>query len=222
MKRERPEHRLVVEMVGVDEISQHPENANSGDVDLIQSSIQVNGLYTPITVQRSSGHIIVGNHRYLAAVKRGMRTVPVIYLDVDDLEAKRIMVVDNRSARVGYDDEGQLANLLEALHDTDQGLAGTGYDFQDYSALMELVNSPLEEHDFDLPDDTAEEPVLGHLNFSINPILDDDGKVREFNITREGMRHLTANDLNTIRRRLGQQPLNRFQLATYDIPDWKG
>lgn len=221
---QRPEHDLVVEWVDYDQIQQHPENANSGDVDLIQQSILVNGLYTPVTVQRSTGYIVVGNHRYLAAVKRGMRRIPVIYLDIDDMEARRIMVADNRTARVGHDDEGQLANLLEQLHGTDAGLAGTGYDFHDYSALMELVNEPITAADFQEPEIEEDSgPALTPLNFTVNPVVaDDTGEVFEFVISRTQYRHLTANDLNAVRRRLGLDPLSRFQLATYDIPSWKG
>lgn len=218
----RPEHDLVVEWVPYEQLQQHPENANNGDVDLIQQSILVNGMYGPVTAQRSTGYIVKGNHTYLAAVKRGLKKIPVIYLDISDMEARRIMVADNRTARSGHDDEGQLANLLESLHGTDAGLAGTGYDFQDYSALMELVNSPVTADDFHEPDEEPIQPlVLGHLNFTVMPVVDPEGKVYEFVLSRPNYKHLTANDLNIIRSRLGQEPLSNFQLASYDVPDWK-
>lgn len=221
-KRERPEHELAITYVEVHAVEQHPENANNGDVDLIQESIQVNGLYQPILVQRSSGYIIVGNHRYLAAVRRGMTTIPVIYLDIGDEEARRIMVVDNRSARVGHDDEGLLANLLESLYETNDGLAGTGYRYDDYSALMELVNEPITADDFREPEEELPpKPELGRLNFTINPVVDDNGEVYEFVVAREQYRRLTANDLNVLRHRMGQDALNSFQLASYDVPSWR-
>ncbi len=219
MRRNQPGHKLEILWVTKDELQQNPANANNGDVDAIEESIAANGVYQPVIVQRSTGYILVGNHRYLAMVKRGMEHIPVIYLDVDDLEAKRIMVADNRTSRLAYIDEAMEANLLEELHATDLGLAGTGYTFEDYSTLMDMVNEPLLPKDWGEPE--PEPPLLSQLNFSIMPVIEESGEVHEFLLSRANYRHLSANDMNIIRQRLGQEPLTDAELATYDVPSWR-
>jgi len=216
------QHKLVIQDLAISELSQHPDNANSGDVDAIVESIRVNGFYAPITVQESTGYVIAGNHRLLAAMKTGATTIPGIVLDVTNLEAKRMMVVDNRITRMGHDDEGMLANILEELYATDSGLAGTGYDHDDYEYLMALVNEPLMESDFDLPDvEVPHDTVSGHrLNFTINPVISEDGQVYELTLSRPNYSHVTANDINLLRKALGLQPYDRNQLESFGVPAW--
>lgn len=117
-----------VQHVPVDRIRLHPANPREGDVGAIWESIQENGFFGALVVQESSGCILAGNHRWLAAKEAGMDEVPVIYVDVDDERAMRILLADNRTNDVATYDGEQLADLLEHLESTDDGLAGTGYD----------------------------------------------------------------------------------------------
>lgn len=92
------------EMVPIDAIEPHPQNVNQGDVEAIVESIRHNRFYGAVTVQKSSNRIIAGKHRWLAAKKCGLNAVPVIWADVDDEEALRIMLADNRTTRLGFAD----------------------------------------------------------------------------------------------------------------------
>ena len=116
------------EMVPVGRLISHPRNANQGDFGAIYESIQANGFYGSLLVQRSTRHIISGNHRFLAAQKLGYSELPVTWVDCSDEEALRILLVDNRSARLGVDNPAKLAALLTELADTEIGLTGIGYD----------------------------------------------------------------------------------------------
>lgn len=219
-----PEHELRVVMVKPESLLQHPENANNGDVDALNESVEINGFYQPVIVQDSTRFVLAGNHRLLVALKRGMREIPAIFLNVGDDQARRIMVADNRITRLGYDDEGLLANILEQLHDTGIGLAGTGYDPDDYSSLMAMVNEPLTEADMaePNPDDDDSAPLPGRLQFTLMPVVDDhEGKVYEVSLARSNMGHITARDFNILRKRLGQEPLTREELDTYNVPNWE-
>lgn len=133
------------EMVPTGALREHPENANRGDVDVIAESIEENGFFGAIVAQRSSGHILVGNHRFRQLVAAGHADVPTIFVDVDDERARRIMLVDNASARKGYFDDRALLALLDNLargsEDFDGALVGTGYNGEDYMALIERVNA---------------------------------------------------------------------------------
>jgi len=64
------------ETVGIHTIRPHPRNPRKGDVDLIEESINENGFFDPIGVQKSTGFIIDGNHRWKAAKKLGMEIDP--------------------------------------------------------------------------------------------------------------------------------------------------
>ena len=89
-----------------DHIKPHPDNARRGNVDAIRQSIQANGFFGSLVVQRSTGHILVGNHRFRAAQAEQLPEVPVMFIDCDDDEAKRILLADNRTSDLGvYDDE---------------------------------------------------------------------------------------------------------------------
>lgn len=216
-------HDLVVQQLDVHSIEQHPENANNGDVDAIVESIQINGYYQPIVVQASTRYVIVGNHRYLAAMKSGSPVVPGFVLKLTDVEAKRMMIADNRLTRMGYDDEAQLLNLLDQLHSTDDGLAGTGYDNDDRQHLFELVHEPLTyEHDeSDTPVDNPEGTLGSRLNFGIMPVVSEDGKVYELTLSRAGFAPITANDVNKLRQALGQHPFTPSELGTFGVPAWE-
>ena len=126
-----------VQHISVDKLRCHPANPREGDVGAVWESIEQNGFFGALVVQKSSGHVLAGNHRLLAAREAGMDEVPVIYVDVDDEHAMRILLADNRTSDIAtYDGEG-LADLLEHLASTDDGLAGTGYDGD---ALDELLD----------------------------------------------------------------------------------
>jgi DNA modification methylase len=127
------------ELVATETLKKHPRNVNRGDLVAIEGSIAENGFYGAIVAQRSTGHILAGNHRFDAAVAAGMANVPVTWVDVDDDRALRILLADNRTTRLGHDDQEALAALLqEILTDTDT-LAGTGFDEAALDALLAEV-----------------------------------------------------------------------------------
>lgn len=130
-------------MVGIDEVQQHPGNPNNGDLDTIVESIQTHGFIEAISVQRSTGYIISGNHRYAAALSLGATEIPVVWVDCDEEEAYRILLHMNRSARLGRDDPAMVLEILDSLHATERGLIGTGYDEQNLDWLRESLEGPL-------------------------------------------------------------------------------
>ena len=203
----------------MDEINLHPENANVGDVDVIAESIRVNGFYSPIIVQATTGYIIAGNHRFQAAQKLGMESVPVVYLDVDDDEAKRIMVVDNRTTRLGHDDSELLTQLLEDLGDTELGLMGTGYSHADLQTLIDAADK------FD-PEFQPEPDVhVGHDThdsaYQIEPIPGAGGTCVGVMVNRVDGQTLSVDDYMQIRSELNLGVIPRGAIATLGIEEWE-
>ena len=136
----------------VDSIRPHPENARRSPLALLRESIDTNGFYGAVVVQRSTGYILVGNHRWQAAKDEGLAKVPAIFAEVDDDEALRILTADNPLGALGaYDDEQLIANL-QAIGD----LRGTGYTADD---LIDLLGGGSRGGLTD-PDEAPEPPIM--------------------------------------------------------------
>lgn len=216
-----------VEQVSVFTLEQHPLNPNNGDIEAIVESIRTNGLYQPIVVQTSTRHILAGNHRYAAAIRLGLAEVPVVWRDVDDETAKRIMLVDNRTAKLGWEDEAQLADLLEGLFETDLALQGTGYSAHDMQDLVAMINDPLTPEDFATADEDDAESAdqtrksVNDLKYEVVPTTSEDGKAYSLTISKRNGRSIGPNDFNMLLKALGQDPLSDNELARMNVPSWE-
>jgi len=126
-----------IEQVAIDLLKHHPRNANNGDVEAIKKSLAVNGWYGSVVANLSTKHILAGNHRVMAAKALGWETVPVQWVDVTPEEELRILVVDNRTTRIGQDDTTKITDILAELANTPIGLDGTGYGAADLDALID-------------------------------------------------------------------------------------
>lgn len=122
-----------MEEVDIKSVKLHPDNPREGDVELIAESLMTNGQYKPIVVQRSTKHIIAGNHTWLGARSLNWPTIYAVFVDVDDDEATRIMLADNKTAMGGSFSEELLGRLLGSL----KNIKGTGYDQGEADALIE-------------------------------------------------------------------------------------
>jgi hypothetical protein len=141
--------------VPADRLREHPANPRRGDEDAISASMEAHGFVGAVVAQEGTGVIIAGNHRHRVAVRRGEATVPVVWLDVDDTEALRLLLDDNRSSDLGgYDDP----TLLEVLAGLD-GLVGTGYDPVDMEGLTSVLG-PAGADGYDDPDPLAMAPRI--------------------------------------------------------------
>lgn len=124
------------EEVPLQNLKMHPRNVNQGDFGAIQESIEANGFFGAVTVNKRTGHILAGNHRYKVAKEQHAATIPVIWVDVDEESELRILLADNRTARLGHDDENALAALLSELALSEGGLSGTGFDGDDLDEII--------------------------------------------------------------------------------------
>lgn len=138
--------RQEYELVAVDQLVEHPDNPRRGDVNAIVTAISKNGWHGALIVQRTTRRVLAGNHRLKAARALGMDAVPVLWVDVDDATAQRILVADNRASDLAAFDEEQLVALLQGTDD----LAGMLFSEAD---LATLLSAGKEEE----PDDEGEE-----------------------------------------------------------------
>ena len=131
------------ENVPWEQLTPHPDNPRRGDLEVITESIIENGWYGTIVVQESTKHILIGNHRARAAKENlAMKVCPEVqWLDCDDETALRIMLNDNRSSDLAYYDDQTLAGVLKRLQDSDDGLAGTGFDTTALDLVMQNLKA---------------------------------------------------------------------------------
>jgi ParB-like chromosome segregation protein Spo0J len=134
----------------IDAVSPAPWNYNNGDVELICESIEQDGMYRPVVAQLSTGHIIGGNHTYMACLALGAKEIPVVFLDVNDVTAKRLAIKDNEIARKSKPDTGLLQELLDQIKEAepDTPLDSTGITEEEYAALRALNAIPVAEDEF--------------------------------------------------------------------------
>jgi DNA modification methylase len=141
--------------VPVAQLRPYGRNPRRGDVAAIRASLQAHGQYRPLVVNRRSGEVLAGNHTLQAAVELGWTEVAVTYVDVDDEQAARIVLVDNRTNDLAGYDDSELAALLEGLPD----LEGTGFEARDLERLLAALQTGREGMDTE-PGVVPAEPVI--------------------------------------------------------------
>ena len=130
------------EIRAITAMQKHPRNPKKGNVAAIGDSIEKNDFYGAVIVQKGTGFILAGNHRYESAIEKGLKEIPVIVVDVDDATAERILLGDNRIAELGGYDDRVLQAILEDRA-KNGGLHGTGYD-DSFLAKLQTKNAPPE------------------------------------------------------------------------------
>jgi len=151
----------------ITQLKPHPQNVRQGDIGAISLSLEQHGQYRPIVVQQSTGFILAGNHTYKAAKALKWKDIAATYVDVDDEQALRILLIDNRANDLASYDDSALVEMLKALMDTELKLDGTGFDPSDLDQLlkdleMETGNS-IEGDPDAVPDDAPSKTVPGDV-----------------------------------------------------------
>ena len=130
-------------IVDIHTLTPYPANPRNGDLDAIRDSLTQNGQFRPIVVNKGThpdwtGNrqtILAGNHTYAAALEAGWQTIAATFVNVSDDDAKRIVIVDNRTTDLASYDDPLLVELLQSLPSLD----GTGFDTLGFDALAESV-----------------------------------------------------------------------------------
>lgn len=117
-KKAKALERLVVEYVSVTELkpnSYNPNRQSERDFDLLIKSMTEDGFTQPIVALKGEKVIVDGEHRWRAAKKLGLDTVPVVFVDMT-LEQMRISTLRHNRAR-GSEDTALSAEVLRDLRE---------------------------------------------------------------------------------------------------------
>lgn len=106
-------------LVPVDELKQNPKNPNfHGDVQIerLAKILEYQGFRAPIKVSNQSGLITAGHGRLLAALKLGLKEVPVSFQEYESEEQEYAdLVADNAIASWSDLDLSKINMELESL-----------------------------------------------------------------------------------------------------------
>jgi len=155
--------------VRINDLTPYPQNPRRGDIQAIAESLSYHGQFKPIVVNKTNNVILAGNHTYKAAKRLGWKHISVVYVDVEPIEARRIMLADNRINDLASYNEGLLESVLKTFDD----LNGTGFTEGDIEALEKIINDgenpkPDKEPSDKLQDDP--EIKISAWHFTINPV----------------------------------------------------
>ena len=141
-------------VVPIESVRPYEKNPRRGDVETLKRSLERNGQYRPLVANRRTGEVLAGNHTLRAARELGWTEVAVTFVDVDDEQAARIVLVDNRSSDLAVYDDRELTELLRSLPD----VGGTGWREDELDALLsEFADS--EVLDAELDPEVLERPA---------------------------------------------------------------
>src|SRR5262249_25494786 len=130
---------------------------NEPAVAAVARSIQEFGFRQPIVVD-PSGVIVVGHTRYLAALRLGLKKVPVhVARDLTPAQLKAYRIADNKTAELAEWDHDRLAEELMELQGMDLDLDVTGLPAEELTELLdaEIGRGLVDPDDVPAPPDQA-------------------------------------------------------------------
>ncbi|MCD4558239.1 ParB/RepB/Spo0J family partition protein [Schaalia sp. lx-100] len=130
-------HDLTTSKVPTESLNLYYKNPRLGNVTKIAESLQRNGQYRAIVVNKGTHtgrhmEVLAGNHTLKAARQIGMETITAHIIDVDEDQATRIVLADNKTADLGTYDNELITQLIDTLN---EDYEGTGYTEQDLDEL---------------------------------------------------------------------------------------
>jgi len=182
-------------MVPVLELRPNPRNPNKHSEDQVgrlMASLRRDGQTRPLLARRENSMLIAGHGVHTAARRLGWEQIAVIYLDVAQADADRIMLSDDRLAALSELDHRRVADLLNDIEAGDW--LSTGYSVEEANKVLE----------------SSEIKDLEVYEIETSTVTDD------FWIGVRGPMHLQADALQKIKLLLGEFPAVTIELGTVE------
>jgi ParB-like chromosome segregation protein Spo0J len=130
---------IVIEQDAIDDLRPDPANPrkiSDAELEALTRSLREWGFVQPVLVRREDNVVIGGHQRLLAARKLGMKTVPVIFVDLSQEQARLLNIALNKIS--GEWDEELLARMLADLQPA-ADLTLTGFDEDELDKLLKSL-----------------------------------------------------------------------------------
>lgn len=157
---------MKIEMWDIEKVKPYSGNPRRNDraVEAVAKSIQEFGFRQPIVVD-SAGVVVVGHTRLKAALKLGLKTVPVhVAADLTPQQAMAYRIADNRAAENSEWDVDLLPIELGELRDGGADLKLLGFTDKELAEYLREFDTDLEGGAADAEEaaDTIRCPKCGH------------------------------------------------------------
>ena len=116
-------------MISIELLDPNPNQPRQvmGDLSELMASVAEKGVIEPLIVRQRGGRyqIIAGERRYHAAVQVGLREVPVVVREVDDIEVMELALVENlqRKDLTAFEEADALHQLAQKCDYTHEDMA---------------------------------------------------------------------------------------------------
>ena len=134
---------LRIEQVAVGDLQPDPANPrriSDTELEALTRSIQQFGFVDPVIARREDKRVIGGHQRLVAARRLGLKTVPVVFLDLTEEQARLLNLTLNRIS--GDWDQELLARLLADLEATpDVDVTVTGFSDDEITRLLRSLDA---------------------------------------------------------------------------------
>jgi DNA modification methylase len=131
-----------VEQVPIDDLRPDPANPrriSAEELEALTRSLREFGFVQPVLARRADQVVIGGHQRLVAARKLGLKTVPVIYLDLSSEQARLLNLALNRIS--GSWDQELLARMIADLRPVeDLDLTLSGFAEQELDKLLKSLD----------------------------------------------------------------------------------
>ena len=131
----------------IDSIKEHPRNVRvhtKRNIDAIKKSLQNFEQVKPILIQKSTMFVIAGNGTLQAAKALGWKEIDCNILDLDDVKANALAIMDNKTTDLSEWDEKSLVDLLKELDDPKINLLDlTGFESEELDAMIKFQEGNL-------------------------------------------------------------------------------
>jgi ParB-like chromosome segregation protein Spo0J len=160
-----------------------PENARTHserNISAIMDSLRTFGQVEPLVVQKKSGRVIGGNGRLQAMKLLGWRKADIVQIDIDDLKARELGIVLNRTSELAGWDWAKLTKSLEEISGSVGGILADIHVGFNEKELKKLLDKPSTES----PSDAGSTPQLPEgLTYSL--IVDFDNEEAQKKLLEE-------------------------------------
>ncbi len=132
--------QIAIEHIAIEELKPDPANPrriSDAELEALTRSISEFGVVQPVLARRADQVVVAGHQRLLAARRLGIKSVPVIFLDLSQEEARLLNIALNKIG--GEWDEELLAHMLADLQ-PDADLTLTGFDEGELERLLKSLN----------------------------------------------------------------------------------
>jgi ParB-like chromosome segregation protein Spo0J len=157
---------MKIEYWEIEKVKPYDKNPRRNDkaVEAVARSIREFGFRQPIVVD-AGGVIVVGHTRYKAALKLGLKTVPVhVAADLTPAQARAYRLADNRTAETADWDVELLPIELGELRDEGFDLKLLGFTDKELAERLKEFDTDLDDGQADAEEaaDTIRCPKCGH------------------------------------------------------------